>query len=164
MNALPHTLLAGLPSDGLAVGLDLVHIPGIEASLAAFGDRFVQRLFTTAEADWARASPAARSARLAARFAAKEAAIKAFGLSEAGADWRCIEVRREPSGRVALALHGAVAEHVRAAGFGATALSLTHDGDYAGAIVVATRPAGVPSASAPPLNAASPLSSRSSTD
>src|SRR5689334_4452622 len=77
------------------IGMDLVHIERIEASLREIGERFEKRMFTPAEIAYARSSPSQRAERLAARFAAKEAAIKALALSEVGVDWRDIEVVRQ---------------------------------------------------------------------
>ena len=72
---------------------------------------------------------------LAARFAAKEAAIKALSLSEAGVDWRDIEVLRREDGSCALALHGKALEAARLQGISGALVSLSHDGEYAAAVV-----------------------------
>lgn len=125
--------LGGQP---LRVGMDLVEVRRIQASVDRFGDRFVRRLFSADEIAYASAS--ARCAEhLAARFAAKEAAIKAFGLTESGVDWRDIEVRRDPSGACRLALRGRAAAAAKQLGVTHVALSLSHDGDVAGAVVTA---------------------------
>lgn len=132
--------LPQLPREGLRTGIDIVQISRIEASFASFGERFAQRLFTPGEIAYASAEPTLAAQRFAARFAAKEAAIKAFGLSHTGIDWRDIEVVRAEDGRCDLRLHG---EAARAAGEPAgdgIALSLSHDGDYAIAIVVVAAP------------------------
>jgi holo-[acyl-carrier protein] synthase len=118
------------------VGVDIVQISRIADSVAQFGDRFMQRLFTPSELAYATAVPALVAERLAARFAAKEAALKAFGLCEAGIDWRELEVRRRDDGACRLVLHGKAAEHAGAQDNEA-ALSLSHDGDYAVAVVAA---------------------------
>jgi holo-[acyl-carrier protein] synthase len=136
-----RTLSNGLSVSGLQperIGIDLVHIPRIEASLQRFGDRFVARLFTPAEGAYARSgSPPQRAERLAARFAAKEAAIKAFCLAEAGVDWKDLEVLRHDDGSCSLALHGRALEAARAQGLARGLVSLSHDGDYAAAVVAA---------------------------
>lgn len=120
---------------GLRVGIDLVSVERIRESLAAFGDRFVRRLFSDREAAYAMQDDGVAAERLAARFAAKEATIKAFGWSEAAINWRDIEVVRADSGACSLQLHGRAAELARTAGAAQTALSLTHEGDYAAAVV-----------------------------
>jgi holo-[acyl-carrier protein] synthase len=117
---------------GLRVGVDLVSVSRIAESVARFGDRFVRRLFTDGEIAYAHSAPGLAAERLAARFAAKEATKKALGLTE-GVAWRDIEVRRAPSGAVDLVLHGAAA----AVATSDLALSLSHEGDYAVAVVVA---------------------------
>lgn len=116
----------------MRLGIDVVHISRVQESLACFGERFMRRLFTTDEVAYATSVPELTAQRLAARFAAKEAALKAFGLCEAGVDWRELEVRRLPQGACELALHG----KARAlAGAERSELSLSHDGDYAMAVV-----------------------------
>jgi len=115
-----------------AIGLDLVEVAAIARSQGDFGVRFVQRLFTAQEA----------ASTLEARaecFAAKEAAIKAYGWSEASIDWREIEVQREPGGRARLRLHGRAAALASAAGGGEPLLALGHEGPLAGAAVVVPR-------------------------
>jgi holo-[acyl-carrier protein] synthase len=121
----------------LCIGVDVVQISAIEASLADFGERFSRRFFTEHELSYAAQAPALTAQRLAARFAAKEAAIKAFGLSEAGIGWRDIEVRKQTGGACALTLHNKAAALAQPARFAEMALSLSHDGDYATAMVVA---------------------------
>jgi len=115
----------------LRVGVDLVQISRIAGSLEAFGDRFLRRVFTDDEVAYARASPDVAS-RLATRFAAKEAAKKALVLD--GIGWRDLEVRRRADGACDLVLHGAARA---AAGACTLALSMSRDGDYATAIVIA---------------------------
>ena len=119
----------------LRVGVDLVQTSRIAESIASFGDRFVRRVFTDDEIAYATAAPELAPMRFAARFAAKEAAKKALGIADAGIGWRDLEVRRAASGDVTLALHGAAAAAV-ASRVDALALSLSHEGDYATAVVV----------------------------
>lgn len=118
-------------------GVDLVSVPRIAASWAELGDRFLQRLYTPDEQAYALAAPPHTAERLAARFAAKEAVIKALNLSEVGVHWRDIEVRRAADGACSLALHGRAAEVARALGITEMSLSLSHEGDMAVALVVA---------------------------
>jgi len=127
------------PAAGVRVGIDTVSVPGIVDSLAHFGERFVQRFFTAQEAVDARAvqGDAAMHERLAARFAAKEAVIKALDLPEAGIGWRDIELTRGANGRPALALHGRAAEVAKALGVREWAVSISHEREQACAVVVA---------------------------
>lgn len=126
------------------VGLDLVQISRIRASVEQFGARFMQRVFTAHELDYACASPILQAERLAARFAAKEATLKALAMADQGVAWRDMEVRRQPDGRCDIVLYAKAAEHARQIGVTQLALSLSHDGDYASAIVVAVTPSSNP--------------------
>ena len=121
----------------LRVGFDLVQISAIEKSVFHFGERFRRRLFTAAELDYADSAEGLWPERLAARFAAKEATIKALQLANAGVNWRDIEVLKLDSGDCELILHGRVAELANRLQVEQMALSLSHDGDYAGAYVTA---------------------------
>jgi holo-[acyl-carrier protein] synthase len=123
--------------DRLRVGLDVVDIRRVSDSIDRFGDRFVRRLFSEAEISYAHAGEGRTAERLAARFAAKEAAIKAFDLAEAGVNWRDIEVEKLNDGACRLALHGRAAAQAQRLGVRDIALSLSHDGDYAAAVVTA---------------------------
>jgi holo-[acyl-carrier protein] synthase len=125
---------------GLRMGIDITQISAIAASLECFGERFMRRLFSDHEVAYATQVPAQTAQRLAARFAAKEAAIKAFDLGEAGVGWRDIEVTRAASGACSLALHREAAARVARSGCTQIAVSLSHDGDYATAVVAALDP------------------------
>jgi holo-[acyl-carrier protein] synthase len=124
---------------GLSVGIDLVRLSRVEESLARFGDRFLRRVFTEGEIAYATAAPSRTAERLAARLAAKEAAVKALDLVERGVGWREIEVQRGPSGAPTLVLHGAARAAAEEAGVGHVSVSLSHEGDYATAVVITTR-------------------------
>lgn len=121
---------------GLRVGIDLVRVSRIQESLDRFGDHFLRRIFTEAEIAYASSAPAQMPERLAARFAAKEAALKVLRPVDEGIGWREIEVLRAPSGACTLMLHGAAHAVARAAGLSELAVSFSHEGDYATAIVV----------------------------
>ncbi|MFN8581527.1 MAG: holo-ACP synthase [Gemmatimonadaceae bacterium] len=119
------------------VGIDLVAVPRIAESVQRFGDRFLRRVFTADEIAYAQASPTVRAARLAARFAAKEATIKALRVApDVPMRWTDIEVQRESSGACVLALRGHAAAWAQHWRWLTPSLSLSHDGDYATAIVV----------------------------
>ena len=120
------------------VGIDVVQISRIAESLSKFGDRFVQRVFTPGEIAYASSAPALLTQRLAARFAAKEATIKALKLSLQGVGWKDLEVRRNDTGACHMELHRAAKRAADDGGVTMLALSMSHDGDYAAAIVIAT--------------------------
>jgi holo-[acyl-carrier protein] synthase len=123
----------------LRVGVDLVSISRIAESMDNFGDRFLRKVFTGDEIAYAAAAPATsqRNERLAARFAAKEATIKALSLVDEGVDWKNIEVRRGPRGACDIELHGSVAEAAKSLHVLDLSLSISHEGDHAIAFVVA---------------------------
>jgi holo-[acyl-carrier protein] synthase len=118
------------------VGIDLVRISRIEDSLSRFGERFLNRLFHRDEIAYALSAPAVCAQRLAARFAAKEAVLKALRVAHCGIAWRDIEVRRASDGDCALILHGTAQRAARDASLQVTSLSLSHEGDYAAAVVL----------------------------
>lgn len=118
----------------MRVGIDLVRIGAIAESLEHFGERFLQRIFTPAEIAYAMSSPVLATSRLAARFAAKEATRKALCFD--GISWCDIEVVRQASGACEIALHGDAGV---AHGLKPLALSMSHEGDYATAVVIADR-------------------------
>jgi holo-[acyl-carrier protein] synthase len=121
----------------LGIGVDLVHIPRIRQAIERWQERFLDRVFTADEVAYARRrrDPAEH---LAARFAAKEATLKALGTGlTMGVRWREMEVRRARGGPPTLSLSGRTAAIGTARGVRALHLSLTHDGDYALAQVVA---------------------------
>jgi holo-[acyl-carrier protein] synthase len=120
----------------MTVGIDLVQLSRVRESMASFGDRFLRRIFTEDEIAYATAAPALTPARLAARLAAKEATVKALDLAERGVGWREIEVTRGPSGAPALVLHGNARAAAEEAGDPDLSLSLSHEGDYATAVVI----------------------------
>ena len=74
--------------ESVRVGIDLVMVSRISESLERFGDRFLRRVFTDCEIAYAAAAPAHTAQRLAARFAAKEATIKALRVRDHGINWR----------------------------------------------------------------------------
>jgi holo-[acyl-carrier protein] synthase len=121
-------------SSDMRIGIDLVRVSAIAESLDRFGERFLRRVYTEAEVAYAMSAPMLTASRLAARFAAKEATRKALRLD--GVGWRDIEVVRQPDGACDIELHGAA----RALGdCGRLALSMSHEGDHATAVVIADR-------------------------
>ncbi len=118
----------------LRVGIDLIALREVAASLGRFGGDYEERIFTAHEIAYCRSSPGTVSV---GRFAAKEAAIKVLRPEGPGLDWRSIEVRREPDGSASLALHGAASALATRRGLTQFAVSLSHDEEYATAIVVA---------------------------
>lgn len=121
----------------IRVGTDLARVGEVSDAIARFGSRYLERLFTPAEIAYCRESPQTEAERFAARFAAKEAVAKVLRPEGDWPDWRAIEIRRHPDGWVDVVLHGAAADRAAAQGIASLALSLSHHGDYAAAVVVA---------------------------
>src|SRR5439155_13937858 len=119
-------------------GVDLCSVPEVAESVARFGDRYLRRVYTEHELEYCGSDPARSAERLAARFAAKEAVVKVLRPRDARPDWRTIEVRRDPGGWCELSLTGSAARLAREASITSLAVSLSHEGDLANAVVVAT--------------------------
>ena len=116
----------------ISVGVDIIEIERVAATLARFGDRFLERVFTEGETAYCRG----RAPQLAARFAAKEAVMKALGTGTRGVGWREIEVTRKRTGEPGIALHGRAAERAARLGIDRIAVSLSHSRHYAVASVI----------------------------
>jgi holo-[acyl-carrier protein] synthase len=125
-------------------GVDLVEIARIEAMLAEHGERFRDRCFTAEEQAYAEAATVRRAERYAARFAAKEAVLKALGTGwRDGIAWTDIAISRDPAGRPRVTLSGRCGELAAEQGIRRWSLSLSHagtgeGGGYAMASVIAT--------------------------
>lgn len=127
----------------IRVGADVVAVHQVEESVACFGSRYLRRVYTEHELSSCGGTPPVRAASLAARFAAKEATIKVLRPVGHQPDWRSVEVRRHAEGWCTIALSGHAAALADEAGIADLAVSLTHEGDVAAAVVVALcRPAG----------------------
>lgn len=120
----------------VGTGIDIAEVPRIAQAISRYGDRFLRRIFTEGEIQYCE-SKASRVQSYAARFAAKEAAMKALGTGwNRGVRWRDIEVCRQPGGRPTLAFHGKAAEFASRLGAIHVALSLTHTSAEAMAQVI----------------------------
>ena len=113
------------------VGCDVVAIEDVQDSLAAFGDRYLHKVFTASEINDCQGPN--RVHRLAARFAAKEAVIKAFAEPDMPFPLREIEVTRDGP---LLHLSGALAERAQHQGWLSSSLSLSHADCHAMAVVL----------------------------
>ena len=120
----------------VGTGVDLAEVPRIRASIERFGPRFIDRIFTSAEIAYVERK-ANRFERYAARFAAKEAGMKAIGTGwKRGVTWRDFEVANLPSGKPTLRLHGVAAEIASKLGVRNISLSLTHTAELGMAHVI----------------------------
>jgi holo-[acyl-carrier protein] synthase len=117
-------------------GVDLCEVERIKSAIARHGRRFLERVYTDREIAYSerKANP---YERFAARFAAKEAGMKAIGTGwRGGVKWRDFEVANLPSGRPTLAFHGKAAEYAQKLGVQNISLSITHTSVQAMAIVI----------------------------
>lgn len=117
----------------LRVGVDIIEVARIEAAMERYGERFYARFFTAIEREQAKGVPA----RLAARFAAKEATAKALGTGIGEIAWVDIEIESDARGRPQLRLHNAAADLAASLGLQEWQVSLSHTQEHAIAFVVA---------------------------
>lgn len=120
----------------VGIGTDLAEVDRIRQAIERHGRRFIERIFTSAEIAYVERK-VNRYERYAARFAAKEAAMKAIGTGwRHGVRWQDFEVTNLPSGRPTLQLHGVAAKFAENLGVRQIALSLTHTAQQGMAIVI----------------------------
>lgn len=123
----------------VAIGIDLVEITRIEGVFTRRGERFRDRVFAEGEISYCERR-VSKFASYAARFAAKEAVMKALGTGWSdGVGWRDVEVVRGSNGAPAVQLHGRALERMNEIGATKAHLSLTHSGNLAIAQVVLER-------------------------
>ncbi|MEO0587191.1 MAG: holo-ACP synthase [Planctomycetota bacterium] len=119
-------------------GIDLVETSRIERLIERHGPRFLERVYTLDERSYCERDGKRRVEKLAARFAAKEAVLKAMGTGlTQGIAWTEVEVTRDPMGRPGVRLSGAAAAEASARGIGGWWLSLSHIEGHAVASAVA---------------------------
>jgi holo-[acyl-carrier protein] synthase len=120
----------------LGTGIDLAEVPRIRESIGRFGDKFTNRIYTPLEIAYVERK-ANRFERYAARFAAKEAGMKALGTGwRRGVRWQDFEVVNLASGRPTLRLHGTARQIAEQIGVKRISLSLTHTAEYGMAHVI----------------------------
>lgn len=122
----------------LTTGVDILHVPRLREALERYGERFLERVYTPSELAYCNG----RVPELAARFAAKEAVSKALGvgmrvMSPDGIGWHEAEVVNGGSGKPGVRLRGHAAELAVQLQLTQWSLSITHERDYAIALVVA---------------------------
>lgn len=117
-------------------GVDLCEVGRVREAIARHGERFKRRVFTDREIAYAERKANVYE-RYAARFAAKEAGMKALGTGwRGGVAWRDFEVMNLPSGKPTLYFHGKAGELANELGVRHVALSLTHTREQALAMVI----------------------------
>lgn len=124
----------------VGIGTDLIEIRRVEESIARFGERFLERVFTAGEIAYCQRKRKTAGESFAARFAAKEAGAKALGTGiSRGIGWKEIEVRRDAGERPTLHWSGRAAVRVVEMGISRVSLSLTHSESVAMAMVIVER-------------------------
>jgi holo-[acyl-carrier protein] synthase len=123
----------------VGIGIDLVDCARIESSIARFGDRFLQRIFTEGEIAYAQ-SMKFPARHFAARFAAKEALSKAFGTGIGKAmGWRDLDVRKKESGEPYVVLSGGAEKMAKECGVTKVWISLSHTDESGMATIILER-------------------------
>ena len=118
-------------------GVDLAEVPRIRKAIERFGERFINRIYTPREIEYVERRGASRFERFAARFAAKEAGMKAIGTGwRHGVRWLDFEVANLPSGKPTLLFHGVAAKFAERLGVRNVSLSITHTAETGMAIVI----------------------------
>jgi holo-[acyl-carrier protein] synthase len=116
----------------LVTGVDIIEIERVKRVYAQYGDRFLRRIYTDAEAAYCRG----RAPQLASRFAAKEAVMKLLGTGVRGVRWRDIEVVRGRGQAPSIRLNGTATARAERIGLTDIAVSLSHSREFAVASVV----------------------------
>jgi holo-[acyl-carrier protein] synthase len=120
----------------VGTGVDLAEVPRIKASIERYGEKFIRRIYTAAEIAYVERK-ANKFERYAARFAAKEAGMKAIGTGwRRGVTWQDFEVANLPSGKPTLRFHGVAARFAEALGVKNVSLSITHTAELGMAHVI----------------------------
>ena len=120
----------------VGIGIDVAEVPRIREAIERHGRRFIERIYTPGEIAYVE-SKANRFERYAARFAAKEAGMKAIGTGwRRGVRWQDFEVSNLPSGKPTLLLQGVAAQVASRLSVSNIALSLTHTAQQGVAIVI----------------------------
>jgi len=127
-----------VPEGTTELGIDIIKVERIRATLERFGSRFSSRVLTPAEAAYVRDRPET----FAGRWAAKEAISKVLGLGVRGVGWREIEIVRLPTGQPSVRLGGRARRRADQLGMVRIAVSISHERDYAVAVAFGVRAAG----------------------
>jgi holo-[acyl-carrier protein] synthase len=121
----------------IKIGTDICSIARVTAAYDRFGERFLDRILTGQEKEYVLSHPQRSMQRLAARFAAKEAASKALGTGWCGVSWKEIEIIHMDSGEPSLRLHDRAVSVARSRGLAVWEVSISHEREYATATVLA---------------------------
>ncbi|MBC8473271.1 MAG: holo-ACP synthase [Candidatus Omnitrophica bacterium] len=111
-------------------GVDIIEVGRVKHALDTWGERFLKRVFTDRELDYASTKKFSHE-NLAARFACKESVLKAFGDTRIGARLKNIEVLNDAKGKPEVVLHGEAKEFAEKKNIGNILVSMSHTSNYA---------------------------------
>jgi len=114
----------------VGTGVDIIEVDRIKKALDEWGDRFLTRVFTQRELDYANTKKFSHES-LAARFACKESVLKAFGDTRTGIQLKEIEVLNDPKGKPEIVLHGEAKEFADRNRMDNIMVSMSHTSNYA---------------------------------
>ena len=114
------------------IGIDIIEIDRIERAIARWGESFLHRVYTEPELKLCHK----KTLSLAARFAGKEAVMKALGTGAKGVSWREIEILSDPGGKPVVYLYGRAQNRADSLCLNNLAISLSHSKEYAIACAV----------------------------
>jgi len=118
-------------------GIDIIEVERVKGAIDRWGDNFLKKVFTDKEIDYAR-NRRFPFEHFAARFAAKEAVLKAFG-DNRWVDWTNIETFNTESGKPSVKLHGYLERLRKERGIDEVEVSISHTKNYALANVLLTK-------------------------
>jgi holo-[acyl-carrier protein] synthase len=116
----------------ISVGTDIIEIHRIEQAVLTWQDSFLRRIYTEIELESCRN----RAPSLAARFAAKEAVMKALGSGASEVNWRDIEILSDSEGAPVVRLHARALNKAEEKGIAKFSVTLSHCKEYAVAVVI----------------------------
>jgi len=122
--------LAKLPR--IPIGVDIIEIRRIRQAISRWGNSFLKRVYTNNELEYCHNE----AMRLAARFAAKEAVMKALGIGTKGIGWKDIEILLNSDGAPRIQLHGQAHKKSKELGITEFSVTLSHSKQYAIAFVI----------------------------
>ena len=125
------------PLTQLKIGTDICSLKRIEKAYGRFGERFLKRVLTDDEIAYVKSSQKHMISRIAVRFAAKEACVKALGTGWYGVGFHEVEIGRKRSGEPTIKLYERASKRAESLGLSNFQVSLSHEKDHAIAFVVA---------------------------
>ncbi len=114
----------------VGTGIDIIEVDRVKKALDVWGDRFLKRVFTQRELEYANTKKSSQES-LAARFACKESVLKAFGDTRTGIQLKEIEVLNDAKGKPEIVLHGEAKQFAKKNYLDNIMVSMSHTSNYA---------------------------------